>query len=124
MPFQEESAHLTWEVGYEGGITVKEGQVRYDQLKREGLKWFGLYRSDGTAAVKFQLSPDKALFYRMRVNLHFNGKSERIYLAGYRKSDGTLFLSLTNPKGQTVNFNNWKDAGIDTIEFWNEEQVK
>ena len=123
MPFTEQGAKLHWEALYDNGTSITEGTRKYADLPRYGLVSFSLLEEDDSPKVVIPLNPDRTLFYRMRVNLHFTGKSERFYIAGYRTKHDKMYLEVVYPDGTVETFNSFEDARLHPIEFWKQEKV-
>jgi hypothetical protein len=120
----EKSANLHWIAEYADGSTLTESDVGYGNLKRDGLTAFGLFTEIDKPVALLELSPEKTLFYRMRVILDISGNgSERIYMMGFRKRDGLLNLTVVDASGKSFNYNSFRAAKLDEIEYYPQEQV-
>jgi hypothetical protein len=120
----EKSVALHWVAEYADGSTKTEVDCNYSNLSRVGLVAFGLFDAKEKAVSMMQLGNGKVLFYRMRVTLDLSGHgSERIYLLGYRKANGEFNLTVVDSEGKTKNHNDFKTANLESIQFYEQEQV-
>lgn len=119
----EKSVDLHWAAEYSDGSTVTGADTAYSQLKREGLIAFGLFTTTNKPVALINLQPDQILFYRMRVFKSMSGDSKRIYMIGYRSKPDLLHLTVVDHDGKQSAYSTFKDAGLDTIEFYPQEQV-
>lgn len=119
----ESSADLHWAAEYADESTASSLDTPYSQLKRDGLIAFGLFTADNKPVAIINLKEGQVLFYRMRVYKSMSGASKRIYMLGYRSKPDILHLIVVNPDGKMSAYSNFKDAGLDSLEFFVQEQL-
>jgi hypothetical protein len=119
----ERNAGLHWIAEYADGSTVTEADTTYTHLKREGLVAFGLFTTENKPCAIINLQLGQTLFFRMRVFKSLAGTSKRIYMIGYRSKPDVLHLTVVDADGKISSYSNFKDAGLDTLEFFPQEQV-
>jgi len=112
--YREVSANLSWQAVYLDK-TINQynpdaSQNSYDGLNREGMTAFNLVNDKGEVVVTVPLDLTKKLFYRMRVALLVGSHCrERIWLVGWRKSDGSMRVWVVDSKGKVKTYRNFRE---------------
>jgi hypothetical protein len=119
----ENSVNLNWKATYSDGSTKTEQDNAYSQLNREGLTSFGLFTTDDKPVFILKLTTTKKLFYRMRVAYKPQAGSERIYLLGYHTAKGAFSLTVIDQSGNVLNFNSFKEANLEEIQYFENEKI-
>jgi len=113
-PYREVSAGLTWQAVYLDK-TINQynpdaSQNSYDGLNREEMTAFNLVNDRGEVVVTVPLDSTKKLFYRMRVALLVGSHCrERIWLVGWRKSDGSMRVWVVDSKGKVKVYRGFRE---------------
>jgi hypothetical protein len=81
-------SQLSWEAIYDNGTSVKENDIgSTEQIDRDRLKQFRLYKADGSAVFIAFFNKDRKLIFRKRNYLNAAGEPIGIvYLVGWHEN--------------------------------------
>ena len=117
---------LSWVAYYEDGKVIREGEVNYYHLPREGLRCFQLLKGD-EPKLTLDLTDGRTLFYRRRDHdaLFGPGSNFHFFLVGWRKRVGAEIqqkIHIVDEQGNVRELPSFQGA-LTWIPEWNKSEV-